>query len=443
MSTIAAISTPAGVGGISVIRVSGPNAFSVVGHHVTLPGVEGAHHSVGYSVFRQASKVIDEVVVTCFKGPHSFTGEDTVEVACHGSLYVQQAVLGALLESGARLAEPGEFTRRAFVNGKLDLSQAEAVADLIDSTNAANHALAISQLRGGYAKRLKVLRDQFVELASLLELELDFSEEDVEFADRTQLLNLLNRIEGECRRLCDSFALGNAIKNGVPVAIVGRPNVGKSTLLNALVGEERAIVSDIAGTTRDTVEDTMLLDGVTYRFIDTAGIRQSDDTIESLGIERSFQAVEKAQVVLYLTDNATTLSNEIAELGTHVDLGGKHVLGIVNKIDLEDAASAEDVLRISAKTGQGLDVLQSRLTQLYGQQQVTNEPILSNLRHYEALRHVIDSVCLVRQGLNGGVPADLVVIDLREALHYLGTITGQVSSDEVLGSIFSRFCIGK
>lgn len=443
MSTIAAISTPAGVGGISVIRVSGPNAFSVVGHHVTLPGVEGAHHSVGYSVFRQASKVIDEVVVTCFKGPHSFTGEDTVEVACHGSLYVQQAVLGALLESGARLAEPGEFTRRAFVNGKLDLSQAEAVADLIDSTNAANHALAISQLRGGYAKRLKVLRDQFVELASLLELELDFSEEDVEFADRTQLLNLLDRVESECRRLCDSFALGNAIKNGVPVAIVGRPNVGKSTLLNALVGEERAIVSDIAGTTRDTVEDTMLLDGVTYRFIDTAGIRQSDDTIETLGIERSFQAVEKAQVVLYLTDNATTLSNEIAELGTHVDLGEKHVLGIVNKIDLEDAASAEDVLRISAKTGLGLDVLQSRLTQLYGQQQVANEPILSNLRHYEALRHVIDSVGLVRQGLNGGVPADLVVIDLREALHYLGTITGQVSSDEVLGSIFSRFCIGK
>lgn len=443
MSTIAAISTPAGVGGIAVVRLSGPQAFAIAQRHLRLTLPTGSQPVAAFAVFRHQGSIIDEVMTTCFPAPHSFTGQDTVEISCHGSMYVQQTILAALLQSGAQLAEPGEFTRRAFLNGKLDLSQAEAVADLIDSTNAANHALAISQLRGGYAQRLKELRNQFVDLAALLELELDFSEEDVEFADRTQLNRLLNRLEDECARLCHSFSMGNAIKNGVPVAIVGRPNVGKSTLLNALVGENRAIVSDIAGTTRDTVEDTMVLDGVTYRFIDTAGIRQSDDTIEALGIERSFQAVEKAQVVLYLTDDAATLDDEIAELGTHVDLSGKHVLGIVNKIDVAEAAGCEDTLRISAKTGRGLDVLQSRLTQLYGQQQVTNEPILSNLRHYEALQHVLEALSHVKEGFAANLPADLIVIDLREALHYLGTITGQVSSNEVLGSIFSRFCIGK
>lgn len=443
MSTIAAISTPAGVGGIAVVRLSGPQAFAIAQRHLRLTLPTGSQPVAAFAVFRHQGSIIDEVMTTCFPAPYSFTGQDTVEISCHGSMYVQQTILAALLQSGAQLAEPGEFTRRAFLNGKLDLSQAEAVADLIDSTNAANHALAISQLRGGYAQRLKELRNQFVDLTALLELELDFSEEDVEFADRTQLNHLLNRLEDECARLCHSFSMGNAIKNGVPVAIVGRPNVGKSTLLNALVGENRAIVSDIAGTTRDTVEDTMVLDGMTYRFIDTAGIRQSDDTIEALGIERSFQAVEKAQVVLYLTDDAATLDDEIAELGTHVDLSGKHVLGIVNKIDVAEAAGCEDTLRISAKTGRGLDVLQSRLTHLYGQQQVTNEPILSNLRHYEALQHVLEALRHVKEGFAANLPADLIVIDLREALHYLGTITGQVSSNEVLGSIFSRFCIGK
>lgn len=436
--TISAISTPAGVGGIAVIRISGPKAFDIAGQHIIMHPVEGAAPRAWYTLFRQGQQVIDEVMATAYHAPHSFTGEDTVEISCHGSLYVQQAILQSLIDSGARLAEPGEFTRRAFLNGKLDLSQAEAVADLIDSTNAANHALAISQLRGGYAQRLKELRDQFIDLAALLELELDFSEEDVEFADRSRLMSLLDTIQMECQRLCDSFRLGNAIKNGVPVAIVGRPNVGKSTLLNALVGEERAIVSDIAGTTRDTIEDTITLDGINFRFIDTAGIRHSSDTIESLGIERSFRAIEQAQIVLFLSDRADTLDHELDQLRQQVSLDGKQLLPIVTK----SALSSTEVLHISAREGIGLDQLRQQLTSAYMRSD-NQQPILSNLRHYQALHQVLQAISLVRQGMEQGLPSDLVVIDLREALHHLGTITGQVTSDEILGSIFHRFCIGK
>lgn len=436
--TISAISTPAGVGGIAVIRISGPQAFDIAGQHIIMHPVEGAAPRVWYTLFRQGQQVVDEVMATAYHAPHSFTGEDTVEISCHGSLYVQHAILQSLIDSGARLAEPGEFTRRAFLNGKLDLSQAEAVADLIDSTNAANHALAISQLRGGYAQRLKELRDQFIDLAALLELELDFSEEDVEFADRSRLMSLLDTIQMECQRLCDSFRLGNAIKHGVPVAIVGRPNVGKSTLLNALVGEERAIVSDIAGTTRDTIEDTLVIDGITFRFIDTAGIRHSNDTIESLGIERSFRAIEQAQIVLYLTDQTDTLQHELDQLTQQTSLDEKQLIPIITK----SKQYANDVLHISAKEGIGLDTLRQQLTAAYVHTD-SQQPILSNLRHYEALQQVLAAIAMVRQGMEQGLPSDLVVVDLREALHYLGTITGQVTSDEVLGSIFHRFCIGK
>ena len=448
-TTIAAISTPPGVGGIAVVRLSGPAAFAIAARHLT-----GERR---FSTFCVEGRLLDEVVVNRYHAPHSYTGEDTVEFACHGSAYVQQALLQALIDSGARLAEPGEFTRRAFLNGRLDLSQAEAVADLIDATDAGAHALAISQLRGGYAQRLRELRDQFVELTSLLELELDFSDEEVEFADRDRLLALLDTIDGECWRLCDSFRLGNAIKHGIPVAIVGKPNVGKSTLLNALVGEERAIVSDIPGTTRDTIEDSLVIGGIRYRFIDTAGLRHSDDTVESLGIERSYHAAQQAQVILYLVDaaEADTAAAQLRDLSAHVNLQDKKVLLLLTKCDMTVPASQDnpafpgqpgfpDTVRLSARTGLGLDALRQHFSSLVTcPSSDSHQTTLSNVRHYEALRHVLDATALVRQGLTRGLPADLVVIDLRDALHHLGTITGQVTSDEVLGAIFSRFCIGK
>lgn len=447
--TIAAISTPPGVGGIAVVRLSGPDAYSIARQHLAMSNTS---RTTFFTLFRIGNTILDEVVVTCFHAPHSYTGEDTVEIACHGSLYIQQTLLQALIDSGAQMAESGEFTQRAFLNGRMDLSQAEAVADLIDATNAGAHQLAISQLRGGYAQRLQELRDQFVELTSLLELELDFSDEEVEFADRGQLLSLINTVEEECRRLTDSFQQGNAIKQGVPVAIVGQPNVGKSTLLNALVGEERAIVSDIAGTTRDTIEDTLTLNGIQYRFIDTAGIRHSTDAIESQGIERSYQAAEKAQVILYIVDasDAEQCNELLNDFATHVDFTNKKVILLLNKIDktthtptsINTSFPNIHILPISAKHGQGLNELRQRLTQLY-QQTDQATPTVSNLRHYEALQHILTAVTLVRQGLQQSLPADLVVIDLRDALHHLGTITGQVTSDEVLGSIFGRFCIGK
>jgi len=447
--TIAAISTPPGVGGIAVVRLSGSEAFDIARRHLS--------SEARFATFGVGEGVIDEVVVNRFKAPHSYTGDDTVEFACHGSLYVQQALLQALVSDGARLAHPGEFTRRAFLNGRLDLSQAEAVADLIDSTNAGAHQLALSQLRGGYSRRLKELRDQLVELASLLELELDFSDEDVEFADRGRLLALLDSAAGECRRLCESFRLGNAVKNGVPVAIVGRPNVGKSTLLNALVGEDRAIVSDIAGTTRDTVEDTLTLGGITFRFIDTAGIRSSSDDIEQLGIERSYRAAEKALVVLYVADSAEarSASVQLDELRQTVSLDGKEVFLLLNKSDLCPVEAApgcasfsacrcgvDDVFAISAKTGQGLESLREALCRRYSADSVS-APTVSNVRHFQALSLTLAALGQVRQGLEQGLPADLLVIDLRDALYHLGTITGQVTSDDILSSIFSRFCIGK
>ncbi|MCQ2295060.1 MAG: tRNA uridine-5-carboxymethylaminomethyl(34) synthesis GTPase MnmE [Bacteroidales bacterium] len=442
MSTIAAISTPAGVGGIAVIRLSGPDAFNIATQHLAIHPPQGPQPSTQYARFQCAGQLIDEVMVTSYCAPHSFTGEHTVEISCHGSLYVQQTILESLLASGAIMAQPGEFTQRAFLNGKLDLSQAEAVADLIDSTNEGNHALAISQLRGGYAKQLASLRQQFVELTSLLELELDFSDEDVEFADRQQIYTLIDTILAQCTQLCQSFHLGNAIKHGVPVAIVGRPNVGKSTLLNALVGEERAIVSDIAGTTRDTIEDTITLNGITFRFIDTAGLRHSQDTIESLGIQRSFRAIEQAQVILYLTDQPQSLTQELQQLSCQVSLQGKQLITVITKGLSPAESNPQGTITISAREGTGLDCLCQRLTQAYTTTD-RHQPILSNIRHYEALQRVIAALNLVRQGLDQSLPTDLVVIDLREALHHLGSITGQVTTHEILGAIFHRFCIGK
>ena len=429
--TIAAISTPQGVGGIAVVRLSGPEAIEVA---QTFVGRLEPRKAC-FSAFREGNRLVDEVVATLFPAPHSYTGDDVVELSCHGSLYVQQEILRLLVSHPhCRLAEPGEFTQRAFLNGKLDLSQAEAVADLIDSQSEAAHRLAINQLRGGYAHTLKALRERFVELTSLLELELDFSDEDLEFADRSTLLSLVDTLEKELTQLADSFRMGNALKRGIPVAIVGQPNVGKSTLLNALLGEERAIVSPIAGTTRDTVEDTLTLGGIMFRFIDTAGLRHSDDTIEQAGIERSIKAIEDAQIVLHLSDEANA-----APLPCNTT--GKTVIPILTKADLHPHHAPEGTLALSAKTGEGLDSLRQRLLQAVHYD--PDRTMLTNLRHYEAITHILSALAQVRQGLQSHLPADLVVIDLRDALRHLGAITGEVTSNEILGSIFSRFCIGK
>lgn len=443
MDTIAAISTPHGIGGIAVVRLSGPDAFAIASRHLKSPG---ATHP---QLFRIGEKVLDQVIATAYHAPHSYTGDDTVEISCHGSLYVQQTLLQALLDSGARLAEPGEFTRRAFLNGKLNLSQAEAVADLIDSTNAAAHSLAVSQLRGGYAKELETLRQQLVDLTALLELELDFSDEDVEFADRSRLHSLASQIYTRVTALRESFHMGNAMKRGIPVAIIGRPNAGKSSLLNALLHENRAIVSDIPGTTRDTIEETFVIKGTPFRIIDTAGLRHSDDPIEHLGIQRTLTTVAQADIVLYVHDASQSYGHALAdlqELQDRLSLKDKHLFIVNNKIDLvpETLTAPYRTFPISAKEGTGLDALTSALAKA-AQTDLAQAPdvMLTNVRHYNALGHVEQALLHVAKGLADHLPADLVVIDLRDALHHLGTITGQVTSDEVLGTIFSRFCIGK
>ena len=443
MDTIAAISTPHGIGGIAVVRLSGPDAFAIASRHLKSPGA--AHPQL----FRIGEKVLDQVIATAYHAPHSYTGDDTVEISCHGSLYVQQTLLQALLDSGARLAEPGEFTRRAFLNGKLNLSQAEAVADLIDSTNAAAHSLAVSQLRGGYAKELETLRQQLIDLTALLELELDFSDEDVEFADRSQLLSLVSQTSTRVNALRESFHMGNALKRGIPVAIIGRPNAGKSSLLNALLRDNRAIVSDIPGTTRDTIEETFVIEGMSFRIIDTAGLRHSDDPIETLGIQRTLTTVAQADIVLYVHDASQSYGHALAdlqELQDRLSLKDKHLFIVNNKIDLvpETLTAPYRTFPISAKEGTGLDALTSALAKA-AQTDLAQAPdvMLTNVRHYNALGHVEQALLHVAKGLADHLPADLVVIDLRDALHHLGTITGQVTSDEVLGTIFSRFCIGK
>ena len=443
MDTIAAISTPHGIGGIAVVRLSGPDAFAIASRHLKSPSA--AHPQL----FRIGEKVLDQVIATAYHAPHSYTGDDTVEISCHGSLYVQQTLLQALLDSGARLAEPGEFTRRAFLNGKLNLSQAEAVADLIDSTNAAAHSLAVSQLRGGYAKELETLRQQLVDLTALLELELDFSDEDVEFADRSRLHSLASQIYTRVTALRESFHMGNAMKRGIPVAIIGRPNAGKSSLLNALLHDNRAIVSDIPGTTRDTIEETFVIEGMSFRIIDTAGLRHSDDPIETLGIQRTLTTVAQADIVLYVHDASQSYGHALAdlqELQDRLSLKDKHLFIVNNKIDLvpETLTAPYRTFPISAKEGTGLDALTSALAKA-AQTDLAQAPdvMLTNVRHYNALGHVEQALLHVAKGLADHLPADLVVIDLRDALHHLGTITGQVTSDEVLGTIFSRFCIGK
>ena len=457
--TIVAMATPAGAGAIAVLRLSGPQAVTIASSiFSSVSGKELAKqktHTVHLGHIKDGEKVLDEVLTTIFKNPNSYTGEDVVEISCHGSSYIQQEIIQLCLRKGCRMAQAGEFTLRAFLNGKMDLSQAEAVADLIASDSAASHQLAIQQMRGGFSSEIKKLREELLNFASLIELELDFAEEDVEFANKEEFQKLISKITHVLKRLIDSFATGNVLKNGIPVAIVGEPNVGKSTLLNALLNEERAIVSDIAGTTRDTIEDEITIGGIGFRFIDTAGIRETVDVIEGLGIKKTFQKIEQAQVVIYLFDaekfqvSGSKFQLEIETIKNKYP--SKNLLIVANKVDklskdeIESLQSAIGNLHLlSAKTGQGVEKIQNKLLEFVNTGALrNNETIVTNSRHYDAMLKALEEITKVQQGIDHGLSGDLLAIDIRQALHYFGEITGEISNDELLGNIFANFCIGK
>jgi tRNA modification GTPase len=458
--TIVALATPSGAGAIAIVRISGPDAI-VVGASVfrSIKGKDLSKqksHTLHLGHIVDGDKILDEVLVSVFKGTNSYTGENTIEISCHGSAYIQQQIIQLLLRKGCRMANAGEFTLRAFLNGKLDLSQAEAVADLIASDNEASHQIAMQQMRGGFSNEIAKLREELLNFASLIELELDFAEEDVEFADRTQFYELLNRIEFVLKRLIDSFAVGNVIKNGIPVAIVGEPNVGKSTLLNALLNEERAIVSDIAGTTRDTIEDELVIDGIGFRFIDTAGIRETEDVVESMGIKKTFEKMEQAQVVMYLIDNSQlTMDNELQKVKLEIEkiknqFPLKPLIVVGNKSDkltkaeLSILNSQLSIFPISAKENIGVETLKNKLISFVNTGALrNNETIITNTRHYDSLLKALEEIQKVNYGLQTNLPSDLMAIDIRQALYHFGEITGQVTNDELLGNIFANFCIGK
>lgn len=460
-SIICAISTAPGMGAIAVLRLSGEGVAVLTDKIFVSPSgkslSEVRPNTVHFGQIVEEGTLIDEVLVTVFRAPHSFTGEESIEIACHGSLYIQQRLLQLLVKSGARLAAPGEFTQRAFLNGKMDLSQAEAVADLISSASSAAHKMALNQMKGGFSSELMKLRAELLHITSLLELELDFSEEDVEFADRAELRRIATHIEGLLIRLCDSFSLGNVIKNGVPVAIVGNTNVGKSTLLNVLLNEDRALVSDIAGTTRDVIEDTINLDGVTFRFIDTAGIRATDDEVECMGIERTFVKIGQASVVMFLADlscGVESFENFYRQVRERLAPDSK-LLIVLNKADkvtetdrlLEKVrilAAGETIITISAKTGFHMDILVRELVNTVNMNALNSgDVIVSNARHHEALSRARRAIGRVTEGLNTSLSGDFISQDIRECLHYLGEITGAISTNEVLENIFKNFCIGK
>ncbi len=460
-NTICAISTPPGTGGIATVRISGSEALLITSKVCQLMNKKQWEllqpNTVHFAHALENEEIIDEVLCTILRAPHSFTGEDTVEISCHGSSYIQQKILQLLIQHGASLAKPGEFTQRAFLNGKMDLSQAEAVADLITSSSEAEHRLAISQMRGGFSQELKNLREQLLQFISLIELELDFSEEDVEFADRSQLVQLAEHIATTLSKLCDSFQTGNAIKNGIPVAIVGETNAGKSTLLNHLLQEDRAIVSDIHGTTRDAIEDTMIIQGITFRFIDTAGIRQTDDTIENMGIQRTFDKLHLAHIVLLVVD----CQKEIEHIHTLIEnmlerCQNKKLIVLFNKTDRLSTSQIQELrtiefhkdldaaLFISAKHGENIQELTELLTEFSETNNNSGHDIIvSNLRHYEALSLAHEDILRAIEGLKTQVSGDFLAMDIRQCIQHLGEITGEISPDEILGNIFKNFCIGK
>ncbi len=461
-NTICAVSTPPGLGGIAVIRISGNEAFAISDKiFSSIKTDEKLSDKAGYTVhfgniLTSDGQVVDEVLATVFRAPNSFTGEDVVEISCHGSLYIQQRILELLIKNGCTLAQAGEFTMRAFHNGKIDLSQAEAVADLIASTTAATHRMAVNQMRGGFSSELNKLRQRLLDFASLVELELDFTEEDVEFADRAQLKQLAVEIEDKISSLAGSFRVGNVLKNGIPVALVGETNVGKSTLLNLLLNEEKAIVSDIHGTTRDSIEDVVDIEGITFRFIDTAGIRETQDTVENLGIERTYKKIEQSDIVLWLID-CTQVSEHIEWLTERISkrAKGKKIILVFNKIDKLAEEEREiiaqlfeqfegDRIYISAKKKINTDNLKKALVRASQIKSIqSNDVIVNNIRHFEALTKAKESIHRVIHGLNTGISGDFLSQDIRECMYHLGEITGQISNDEILGNIFSKFCIGK
>ena len=457
--TIIALATPSGAGALAVIRLSGPNSILMIDDFFnsihSKKMINQRSHTIHLGHITDSGRVIDEVLVSIFKNPQSYTGENVVEISCHGSTYIQQEILQLFVRNGARIANPGEFTLRAFLNAKLDLSQAEAVADLISSENKASHQIAMQQMRGGFSNKIKELRDELLNFASLIELELDFSEEDVEFADRKQFQDLLNRIIKVLKYLIDSFSTGNVIKNGIPISIIGAPNVGKSTLLNALLNEDKAIVSDIAGTTRDAIEDEITIEGIKFRFIDTAGIRQTEDIIESIGIEKTFEKITQSQVILYLIDvsklrseSITLFNNEIFKIQEKYP--DKGLIVVANKIDLADIGTVKKsiiyphTLYTSAKSDMGISCLKTKLLEFVNTGVLrNNETIITNSRHYDSLLKALAEVQKVQKGIEAKLSGDLLAIDIRQALHHFGEITGEITSDDLLGNIFANFCIGK
>ena len=457
--TICAVATAPGMGAIAIIRLSGQKSLQILleifqSKRKTLHADSIESHRLYFGDIIENGEIIDEVLVSYFKAPHSYTGEDAVEISCHGSEFIQQKLIELLLRHGARMAGPGEFTMRAFLNGKMDLSQAEAVADLIASESKSAHQMAIRQMRGGFSEKISQLRKKLVDFTSLMELELDFSEEDVEFADRTRFSALIQELKHELSQLKASFKLGNVLKKGIPVAIIGKPNAGKSTLLNALLNEEKAIVSEIPGTTRDTIEDTIAIEGYTFRFIDTAGLRPSEDQIEKMGIERTYDKIEQATLILYVCDlskmKEETMAEVLKEFKTYIADKSKHFILVANKIDklkeipahLKELLELETVF-VSAKRKENIHLLASTLVNHIKSDSITDDILVNNSRHYEAISKALESIVQVEKGFHDQTPTDLIAIDIRQALYHLGSITGEVTTDEILGNIFGKFCIGK
>ena len=457
--TICALSTPPGTGAIAVIRLSGPASFEIIrgifkpaGKNMEI--LTAPSHTIHLGFIMNESVIADEVLLSLFRSPHSYTGEDVIEISCHGSGFIQQQILGILTSKGARLARPGEFTLRGFLNRKFDLSQAEAVADLISAHSQSSHDLAIKQMRGGFSKKITALRQLLLDFTSLIELELDFSEEHMIFADRTDLNDLLSQLEAEVSQLVSSFSLGNVVKQGIPVAIVGKPNVGKSTLLNAILNEEKAIVSEIPGTTRDAIEDTIVIGGYSFRFIDTAGLRAAEDQIETIGIERTWEKINDASIILYVFDvteqSFPDVMESISEFTEPLKQRNQRLILIGNKTDkldelpkgFKDFVDYQTIF-VSGKRKENIHLIADHLQQVVEDTKIPDNTIITNSRHYEALTHALEAILNVRQGILDGISPDLLTIDIRQALFHLGNITGEITTDEVLGAIFSRFCIGK